>query len=241
MTDWNGIASFIGAVGPIIIAIFIPWFNSKIARKENELLLEIKKQEKELERRFSLEDERYREYSMKMSDTYSQLYSFLWGLLNNLDADRVYIIQPHPPESNNRQFISISHEVIQHHRGVSRHIKDFQWRKMSEWGEVTHKWINNEFLIFKIDEIENRKLYSEAYRRGVLSIVYYRLTDGNGNWQGTLAIDFTRELHIGLAYIKDETGKTGKLVVDILTDYCPHEHDYCTYLKNSQIHGTVIH
>jgi len=93
---------------------------------------------------------------------------------------------------------------------------------MSDWGSAISKWVNNDFIVYSdVNEIKDAKMYPDAYRRGALSVVFYRLTDGNGYWLGTLVIDFTREQPTGFTHLKGQACKLGRLIADILPEYNP--------------------
>ena len=221
--DWTGISTIISAVGVIILGIVVPLLNSRISRNEKVLERKFATQDKELERRFAEEDDRKREHYQKMDHTMSNLYSYLWALMNSIDSDRVSIVQPHPPDDP--QYISISYEVVR--QGILPQLDEFQSNKMQEWTEVIDLWRKNEFLKFEFgcdlhrqNETDMvRKISIEANRRGCLSIAFYRLIDVNDYWIGTLTVDYMHGQPPVEAKYYNEVKKYGDLIADILPDY----------------------
>jgi len=218
--DWVGFAAVVGAMGTIILGIIVPLLNSRSSRKDKELERRFSNQDKELERRFAEEDERKREQNKKANQIIYDLYSYLWALFNNISADRVSIVQPHP--CDNPQYISVSFEVVKH--GISPQIDSFQHQKMSEWLELIEIWRNNEYKTYKdvAEMVLKKKLYPEAHRRGCVAVAFYRLIDNSGHWIGTLVVDYTSEPPpIHTKYWYDEIKRYGELIADILPEYTP--------------------
>jgi len=219
--DWTGIAGIIGAIGVIILGII----ESRRSRKDKMLEHKFAMQDKELERRFAEEDNRKREHQRKTDYTISNLYSYLYALMNSIDSDRVSIVQPHP--SDDQQYISLSYEVVK--QGISPQIDYFQSHKIQEWTEVIDLWRKNEFLTFQFESdfyLQNeidmaRKIWTEANRRGCLSIAFYRLIDANDYWIGTLTVDYMHGQPPIDAKYYNEVKKYGDLIADILPEYVP--------------------
>jgi hypothetical protein len=227
ITDWVGIAAVIGAAGAIILGIY----NQRAAQREKRREFEHKMQEKkadrddkEAEHRIAMmakyESDVRREYQIKLSNAFSHVYGYLWSLLYAVDADRISIIQPHP--SDNRQFVSVSHEILHPQRGVAKLKYEFQFKPYSEWGDVISQWVNREYIIYRsLSDIKDVKLYAEAYRRGIRGMVFYRIADTSGYWLGTLMIDFVHNELKNIDFVKSEINKVGALIADVLPEYSP--------------------
>jgi len=220
---WAGIAGIIVAVQGILALVVVPSIKSRMARKEKVLEAEIARKEKEMALHLE-EDETIRlEYNRRTNNLLSFLFSYLYTLLYDLDADRVSIVQPHP--TDDQQFISVSFEVVNQKCGVSPQFANFQYRSAVEWSEVIKLWKKNEFLIYRdTKEMKDiRKLYPEASRRGCCAVTFFRLQDIYSNWIGTLVLDYIAEppapTHIE-AY-KNDISKYGNLIADILPVYEP--------------------
>ena len=216
----NSYAALYTSIVSGIVAIITLVITNKNSRKEKELDFRLTNQCKEIERRFQVESEKHNDSYAKLSNVYSHLYGYLWSLMYAIDADRINIVQPHP--ENNRQFISVSFEILHHNRDASPQKMHFQNRDMAEWGSIINKWINNEFLVYKdVSEIKDIRFHSEAFRRGIKTSIFHRLTNPSGYWLGTLAIDYTHERPIEMDYVKGEIKKVGFLIADILPEYKP--------------------
>ena len=229
--DWVGIAAVIGAIGTIILGVLVPVLTSRSSRREKELEHKFSLQEKEIDLKLKENiSERRRlevEHRRVITHCYSLIYGYLWNLLYKINADRICVVQPHPEQD--RQFISQSIEVLNPERDVSSQRENFHFRKMSEWAGVISKWTDNEFLVYTdINQIKNLKLYTEAYRRGIKSSIFYRLTDQNGYWRGTIAVDYTHEFPNDITFIKVEISNIGVLIADILPEYV-HVNDDLKY------------
>ena len=220
--DWIGFAAVIGATGTIILGIIVPVLNSLSSRKDKKLEHMFSIQKKEVDQRCAIEEKRIRELENKTNSIMLHLYSYLYPILTNLQADRVTIVQPHP--YTNQQYISVSHEIVNLKRGVSSERSNFQFRSITEWKDVVEIWKKNEFLVFKdINEMKNfRKLFAEAYRRGCGAAIYFRLHDDNSHWIGTLAIDFIDAYPtLDMEEFQNKIRTYGNLIADILTAYDP--------------------
>ena len=222
--DWVGIAAVIGALGTIILgvvtALIVPAQNARLKRKELEFDTLAKINDRKIERMFEIEEGRNREYQCKLSDSYSHIYGNMWSLLLNIDADRVCILQPHPHD--NREFISISHEILNPKSGVSKQKYNFQYRRMSEWGDVVGMWTSREFIVYKdAKDIKDVKLHAESYRRGAKSVIFRRIANTSGHWLGTLAIDFVHKQVTNMDNIRPQINDVVRIIADILPPYTP--------------------
>ena len=103
----------------------------------------------------------------------------LTGEEQNHEADRVYIIQPHP--LSDKQFISVSLEVLNPDRDVRPQKDNFQYKKISEWAGFISKLSTEDWLVYKDPEhIKDLKFRLEFKRRGLSSFVSRRMTDEGG-------------------------------------------------------------
>ena len=232
MGDLAGLAAVIVATGGIITAIIVPLVNGWI--KSQERKFEVKIQEKanenevrfnkiELENRIRLEKEK-----SKLRETFSRLYGYMWKLLLSVEADRVYIIQPHPLAD--KQFISVSLEVLNPDRDVRPQKDDFQFKKMSEWAGFISKLSDNDWVIYQEGgEIRDLKSRLEFKRRGLSLMVLRRMTDEYGDWEATLCVEYTHNIPTNLDYIKGKMASKAELIADILPEYKPlEEEELCT-------------
>lgn len=217
-----GIAAIIVATGGIITAIIVPLVNGWIKKQEREFDLRLKEKEKENEERFDkieVQDRiRFEKEKSKLRETFSRLYGYIWKLLLNLEADRVFIIQPHP--LSDKQFISVSIEVLHPDRDVTPQKDNFQFKKMSEWSGLVDKLSSEDWIIYRLgDNIKDLKTRLEFKRRGLKAVIFKRLLDENGSWEGTLCVEYTHEIPNNLDYIKGRMVGKGELIADELPEY----------------------
>ncbi len=209
--DWTGIAGLITALGlaPVLLVITQHW---------------IKNSERRAEERAKRIKEKADEDRAALIGIYSKLWAYMWKLLFTIDADRVYIIQPHP--IHERQFISISLETVHPERDVASHKDGFQFRRLSEWSWFASALGTKDWVIFRsLDDIKAKdlKTYSEAYRRGVQSVYFRRLCDVKRQWIGTLCVEYTHKNPSEYDFIKGNMIEKATLIADILPEYKPKE------------------
>jgi len=209
--DWQGIAAVVSAFGVIVLGVLVPVINSSLKRKEKETELRLQRIEKE-------DKVKHENEKALLSEIYSRLYGYMWKLLLSVDADRVFIIQPHPLAD--KQFISVSLEIVHPDRDVKAHKENFQFKKMSEWAGLVAKLGTEDWMIYRdISEIKDVKVYNEAHRRGVKALVFRKMVDERGYWEGTLCVEYTHNHPEGLDQIKGEMTKKARLIEDILPEY----------------------
>jgi len=218
--DWIGLAGLVGAIGTIILGI------AQIVgkRKEKELEFELKQREIENERRFDkIEKEDKQKHDKEkavLSEVYARLYGYMWKLLLSTDADRVFIIQPHP--LTDKQFISVSLEITHPDRDVVAHKQNFQKKRMSEWAGLVSKLSTDDWMIYRnVKDIKDVKIFSEAHRRGVKTLIFRKLIDEQGYWEGTLCVEYTHSQPESLDQIKGRMCEKANLIADILPEYKP--------------------
>ena len=227
-TDLAGLAAVIVATGGIITAIIVPLVNGWIKKQERQFELKIQEKANENEVRFNkieLENRiRLEKEKSKLRETFSRLYGYMWKLLLSVEADRVYIIQPHPLAD--KQFISVSLEVLNPDRDVRPQKDDFQFKKMSEWAGFISKLSDNDWVIYQEGgEIRDLKSRLEFKRRGLSLMVLRRMVDEYGDWEATLCVEYTHNIPINLDYIKGKMAIKAELIADILPEYKPLEEE----------------
>ena len=126
--EWTGIITALTALAATIFGFYQYGYNKKTDYK-------LEKQRHEDKRKYEVD-------KAKLSDIYGKLYAYMWKLTYSIDADRVYIIQPHP--LRDKQFISISLEVTHPDRDVTAHKDHFQFKRMSDWAGLVAKIANDE-------------------------------------------------------------------------------------------------
>ena len=173
------IAPIISAIGVIIMAWFK--YNQDTKNKETDLKIEQYRNEQELK-------------AKRRSDNSSIVYGELWNILHELQADRVYIVQPHP--LGNESLLSVYFEVKRKGvEGMRPHIKNL---KIPEVAKFSSEMAKNLFMyITDIDE-----QVSDKYAKSILSssgcqmAIIKRLNDNSHDWVGSIFCEFTRPMTI---------------------------------------------
>lgn len=140
------IAPIITALGVIIMAWFK--YNQDAKNKETDLKIAKWKQEQEVKVK-------------RRSDNSSIVYGELWNILHELDADRVYIVQPHP--LGNESLLSIYYEVKR--KGVEPMRPHVQGLKIPEVAKFTSEMVKNLFMY--ITDIDDQ--VKDRYAKSILS------------------------------------------------------------------------
>lgn len=169
--DWGTITS-------AICALITAWFayNQYTKHKMTDLKIEKWKKEEELK-------------SKKRNGNVSKIYGVLWYLLHDLQADRVYIIQPHPLDNN--AFISISFEVRRN--GVVEMKNIISKMPMSDLAYFCSELAQKDILMYKdvSQDIKDKRAKALFSTNGSRSTVIKRLNDDKFDWLGSLVCDFT--------------------------------------------------
>ncbi|MCC8153132.1 MAG: hypothetical protein LIP01_02290 [Tannerellaceae bacterium] len=164
-----------------------------------------------------------REKNIRKSESIAKIYGSLWQLLHNLQADRVYIIQPHP--LTNCLFLSIGLEVRRN--GVSEMKSHVKRLPMSEVAVFSAELSQRDFQFYKnIDEeVKDKKARALLCTNGSRSAIIKRLSDNEHAWIGSLICDFTRETDISPDYARKELHEFADRIQFILPEL-PNDYQY---------------
>ena len=149
--------AIISAIGTIIAAWFA--YNQYTKNKLTDLKIEKFRKDEEIK-------------SIRRADNSSIVYGELWNILYELDADRVYIVQPHP--LGNESLLSIYYEVKR--KGVEPMKPHVQNLRIADVAK------------FSSDMVKNMFMYITA--------VVKRLNDNKYDWVGSIFCEFTRPIHV---------------------------------------------
>lgn len=180
----------IPAVFAALQAVLIAWFNynQKTKDKMTDLKIEKFRQEESIR-------------SKRRSDNSSIVYDELWNVLHSLEADRVYIVQPHP--LGNEDMLSIYYEVKR--KGVESMKPHVQHLKIAEVAKFNGDLVRNLFMY--ITDIEEQ--VSDRYARAILSscgcqaAIVKRLSDNSHDRVGNIFCEFTRPMSVGEEEARD--------------------------------------
>ena len=171
--------AIISAIGTIIAAWFA--YNQYTKNKLTDLKIEQFKQN---------EDRK----SKMRSDNCAIVYGELWSVLHELDADRVYIVQPHP--LGDESMLSIYFEVKR--KGVEAMKPHIQGLPISDVAKFSSDLVRNLFMyVTDIDEQVDDK-YAKALLSsyGCTAAVIKRVNDKTHEWVGSIFCEFTRPMTV---------------------------------------------
>ena len=166
--------AIISAIGTIVAAWFA--YNQYSKNKLTDLKIEQYKQSEE-------------KRSKRRADNCSLVYGELWNVLHELDADRVYIVQPHP--LGNESMLSVYFEVKR--KGVEGMKQHIQSLPIADVAKFSSDLVRNLFMyITNIDKQVEDKFSS----CGCEAAIVKRLNDNTHDWVGSIFCEFTRPMSV---------------------------------------------
>lgn len=171
--------AIISAIGTIIAAWFA--YNQYTKNKLTDLKIEKFRKDEEIK-------------SIRRADNSSIVYGELWNILHELDADRVYIVQPHP--LGNESLLSIYYEVKR--KGVEPMKPHVQNLRIADVAKFSSDMVKNLFMyITDIDtQVQDKYAKSILSSYGCEAAVVKRLNDNTHDWVGSIFCEFTRPIHV---------------------------------------------
>lgn len=171
--------AIISAIGTIIAAWFA--YNQYTKNKLTDLKIEKFKRDEEVK-------------SIRRADNSSLVYGELWNVLHSLNADRVYIVQPHP--LGNESLLSVYYEVKR--KGVEPMKPHIQNMQISEVAKFASDLVKNLFMyITDIDkEVQDKYAKSVLSSYGCQSAIIKRLNDNRYDWVGSIFCEFTHDIDV---------------------------------------------
>lgn len=194
--------SIISAIGTIFAAWFA--YNQYTKNKMTDLKIEKWKAEEEMK-------------SARRSDNIAKIYGVLWQLLHELQADRVYIVQPHPLVNN--LFLSVSLEVKQN--GVSAMKPNVQRLPMADVAAFSAELSARDFLLYRNieTEVKDKRARAIMTTNGCCSVVVKRLADDEHDWIGSIFCGFTHEQELQPATLRQQLQEAADHIQYILPEY----------------------
>lgn len=195
------ISEIISAIGVIIAAFFT--YNQYAKNKMTDIKVE--RYREEMERKAK----RRNENSMIVFDV-------LHDLLRDLNADRVYIAQPHP--LGNESMISVYFEVKR--RGVEPMKPYIQNLKISEVTKFGRMLADNLYLYIEdVSDIEDRYATAMLAMHGTKSVIIKRLSDNTHDWNGSIFCEYTDEVGVTQEEAQELLHKAATEIQYILPEY----------------------
>lgn len=177
------LSAIISAIGVIITGCLGLWvkYNQNTKDKLTDLKIEQFKKEQEAK-------------SKRRADNSSIVFGELWNILHELDADRVYIVQPHP--LGNESLLSIYYEVKR--KGVEPMKPHVQNLHISDVAKFCSDLVKNLFMyITNIDEqVQDKYAKAILSSYGCEAAVIKRLNDNSHDWVGSIFCEFTRPMSV---------------------------------------------
>ncbi|EJX06978.1 hypothetical protein EVA_04911 [gut metagenome] len=177
------LSAIISAIGVVITGVLGLWIKYNQRTKDKMTDLKIEKWRNEEKQRI-----------IRRSDNSSIVYGELWNILHELEADRVYIVQPHP--LGNESMLSIYFEVKR--RGVEPMRPHIQNLRIPEVAKFSSDLVSNLFCY--ITDID--KQVCDKYAKSILSsygteaVIIKRLNDTTHDWVGSIFCEFTHPMDV---------------------------------------------
>lgn len=200
------LSAIISAIGVIITGCLGLWVKYNQSTKDKLTDLKIEQFKKEQEAK-----------SKRRADNSSIVYGELWNILHELDADRVYIIQPHP--LGNESLLSIYYEVKR--KGVEPMKPHVQNLRIAEVAKFSSEMVKNLFMY--ITDIDNQ--VQDKYAKSILSsygceaAVIKRLNDNTHDWIGSIFCEFTRPMPVSEDEARDIMHRGAMNIQYLLPEY----------------------
>ena len=187
------IAAIIAAIGTIITA----WFKYNQYRRDKMTDLKISQIKQDMS-----------ETSLRRVDNSAIVFGELWDILYTLDADRVYIIQPHP--LGNEAYVSIYFEVKR--KGIDG---------MSDMPKFCADLNRNPYIHIsdietQMDDMYARSLFS-SHGSSILGI--YRMSDNQHDWVGSIVCELRKDSGISESFLRSKLHVISRDIQYILPGY----------------------
>lgn len=171
--DWSAIVS---AVTTAAVGIWTAWFTYNQRTKDKLTDMKIEQYRKDMKRK-----------SFKRSEDTARVLGALNKILLGVNADRVYIVQPHP--LGHIAFLSIQFEVKAN--GVQGMRYEVQKLEMSDVSKFCERMVNNLWLYF--DDIDNQ--VQDPYAKALLSsngtqVAAIKRMSTARDWVGSIFCEF---------------------------------------------------
>lgn len=181
--DWAAIITAVGGVIGAIGGIYAIWtkYNQETKNKETDYKIEKLKDEDKVRNK-------------RRSDNAMLVFGELWNVLYELNASRVYIVQPHP--LGNEEMLTVYFEVKR--KGVEPMRPHIQQMKISDVANFAASLVKNLFLyVTDIDKQVNDR-YAKAILSsyGCQSAIIKRLSDNDHDWVGSIFVEFCHPMTV---------------------------------------------
>lgn len=168
---------YIAPIISAIAAIIAGWFAYNQKTKDKMTDLRIEQMRRDEERKSKIR-----------SDNTGAIYGVLWHILHELQADRAYIVQPHPLSDNH--FISVSMEVKRN--GIKGMKSSIQNLEIANVALFVSELASREYLQFRdiASEVRDKRARAILSMNGSVSSVIRRLSYDRYDWIGSIICEF---------------------------------------------------
>jgi hypothetical protein len=181
--NWAEIITSIGGVIGAIGGVYAIWTKYNQERKNKMTDYEIEK--------LRNEDKRV---NKRRSDNAMVIYGVLWELLYRLNADRVYIVQPHP--LRNEEMLTIFFEVKRNWaEPMKPHV---QKMNICEVAKFAREMAENLFMYITdiSEQVDDRYAQSIFSSCGAQKAIVKKLSDNKHDWVGSIICEFTDNMDV---------------------------------------------
>ena len=192
----------LGALSPFAVA-FLGYYQYT-RNKMTDFKIEQYKQEQEAKNK-------------RRNDNSAIVYDVLRDVLHDLNADRVYIVQPHP--LGNESMLSIYFEVKRKGiEGMRTHVQDL---RISEVTKFSSAMARNLFMYITDIEGQIHDRYAQALLSsyGTQAAIVKRLSDNTHDWVGSIFCEFTHPMTVKEDEARDILHTAATNIQYILPEY----------------------
>lgn len=153
----------------------------------------------------------------RRNDNSAIVYDALRDVLHDLNADRVYIVQPHP--LGNESMLSIYFEVKRKGiEGMRTHVQDL---RISEVTKFSSAMARNLFMYITDIEGQIHDRYAQALLSsyGTQAAIVKRLSDNTHDWVGSIFCEFTHPMTVNEDEARDILHTAATNIQYILPEY----------------------
>lgn len=198
----EGLSKVLGALSPFAVA-FLGYYQYT-RNKMTDFKIEQYKQEQEAKNK-------------RRNDNSAIVYDALRDVLHDLNADRVYIVQPHP--LGNESMLSIYFEVKRKGiEGMRSHVQDL---RISEVTKFSSAMARNLFMYITDIEGQIHDRYAQALLSsyGTQAAIVKRLSDNTHDWVGSIFCEFTHPMTVNEDEARDILHTAATNIQYILPEY----------------------
>lgn len=197
--DWQGIAAVITALGVIVLG----WFQYNQQTKNKETDARLKKREEE-------DKEKRKLLKIAANDIMRELHR----LLIKTDAQRAYIVQPHPLDR--AKFISIEYEVFS--EGMIEIARKVHRMPISSVAGFVSELSSRDFILWHSQaDVKDGRARAIMHSIGTEKMAATRMMDDT-LWLGNIVLDFDSHQELEAVYLKGKMGDAANVIKYILPE-----------------------